>query len=268
MKLEFPGAVPEIPVSDISEAAAYYENNLGFAVDWGGDELGLAGISKGNCRMFLASSDYPKECGNVGPVLIWLNLQSKDAVNDLYRLWSSSKALQPPRPRAMRLLLVLLPLLFLSPGLVGGQALTTRDSSQIGGQIASYFAPQLRSSRGADSTNAVCVKLVSSVRGAFLHSLDSSLRLATGGVLVALVTSIPLRVVEVVALHRTRDTVFVTVRTSSGGLRAGEWNSGTRAKVPIVRTGSTWSRSDVGIVMVGDGYVHKDKPVLPLPPKC
>ena len=92
MKLEFPGAVPEIPVRDINEAAAYYENNLGFTVDWGGEELGLAGISKGNCRMFLANSDYRKECGNVGPVLIWLNLKSKDEVNDLYRLWSSSKA--------------------------------------------------------------------------------------------------------------------------------------------------------------------------------
>jgi uncharacterized glyoxalase superfamily protein PhnB len=61
-------------------------------VDWGGEELVLAGISKGNCRMFLANSDYRKECGNVGPVLIWLNLESKDEVNDLYRLWSSSKA--------------------------------------------------------------------------------------------------------------------------------------------------------------------------------
>ena len=44
MKLEFPGAVPEIPVRDINEAAAYYENNLGFTLDWGGEELGLAGI--------------------------------------------------------------------------------------------------------------------------------------------------------------------------------------------------------------------------------
>lgn len=42
--------------------------------------------------MFLANSDYRKECGNVGPVMIWLNLSSKDEVNDLYRLWSSSKA--------------------------------------------------------------------------------------------------------------------------------------------------------------------------------
>jgi hypothetical protein len=86
MKLEFPGAVPEIPVRDINEAAAYYENSLGFTVDWGGEELGLAGISKGDCRMFLANSDYRKQCGNVGPVLIWLNLKSTDEVNDLYRL--------------------------------------------------------------------------------------------------------------------------------------------------------------------------------------
>ena len=45
MKSEFPDAVAEISVTDINEAAAYYENNLGFTVDWGGEELGLAGIS-------------------------------------------------------------------------------------------------------------------------------------------------------------------------------------------------------------------------------
>jgi len=92
MKLEFPGAVPEIPVSDINAAADYYVNNLGFALDWGGGELGLAGISRGDCRMFLANPDFRKHYGNAGPILIWLNLNSKDEVNELYRLWSSSKA--------------------------------------------------------------------------------------------------------------------------------------------------------------------------------
>jgi predicted lactoylglutathione lyase len=92
MTLEFPGAVPEIPVRDINEAAAYYEKNLGFTVDWGGEELGLAGISKGNCRMFLANSEYRKQSGNVGPVLIWLNLESKHEVDELFRLWSRSGA--------------------------------------------------------------------------------------------------------------------------------------------------------------------------------
>jgi predicted lactoylglutathione lyase len=92
MKSAFPVAVPEIPVKDINEAAAYYESHLGFTVDWGGEELGLAGISQGHCRMFLASSEYRKENGNVGPVLTWLNLDSKEDVDDLYRLWSTRNA--------------------------------------------------------------------------------------------------------------------------------------------------------------------------------
>jgi catechol 2,3-dioxygenase-like lactoylglutathione lyase family enzyme len=92
MKMQFPGAVPEIPVSDIDQALAYYEKKLGFTVDWGGGELGLAGISQGDCRMFLASPGFRQEYGNVGPVLIWLNLSSKDEVDELYRLWDGSKA--------------------------------------------------------------------------------------------------------------------------------------------------------------------------------
>lgn len=35
MKNEFPAAVPEIPVSDLDPALDYYQNILGFAVDWG-----------------------------------------------------------------------------------------------------------------------------------------------------------------------------------------------------------------------------------------
>lgn len=92
MRSTFPGAIPEIPVSDIKKAAAYYASNLGFTVDWGGDEGGLAGISQGNCRMFLANPDFRKGYGNIGPVLIWLNLDSKEDVDELYRLWSASKA--------------------------------------------------------------------------------------------------------------------------------------------------------------------------------
>lgn len=53
MKSKFPTPVPEIPVSDLNRAVAYYEQNLGFTVDWNEQELGLAGISKGRCRMFL-----------------------------------------------------------------------------------------------------------------------------------------------------------------------------------------------------------------------
>ena len=92
MQSKFPSAVPEIPVKDIKEAAAYYESNLGFTVDWDDEELGLAGISKGNCRMFLANSTYRQGHGNVGPVLTWLNLDSREEVDDLYRLWAASRA--------------------------------------------------------------------------------------------------------------------------------------------------------------------------------
>ncbi len=92
MKSEFPGPVPEIPVRDITMAAAYYQRNFGVTLDWGGEELGLAGISKGNCRMFLANPQYRKEHGNVGPTLTWLNLESKEEVDELYRAWSASNA--------------------------------------------------------------------------------------------------------------------------------------------------------------------------------
>ena len=93
MKSKFPGPVPEIPVRDIDTAAAYYQNNLGFTLDWGGEELGLAGISKGNCRMFLANQQYRKQHGNVGPTLIWLNLESKAEVDELFRAWTASNAI-------------------------------------------------------------------------------------------------------------------------------------------------------------------------------
>src|SRR5262245_34585482 len=92
MKSDFPGAVPEIPVRDIATAAAYYRDNLGFSLDWGGEELGLAGISKGNCRMFLANQLFREDYGNVGPTLTWLNLDSKEEVDELYRAWSASHA--------------------------------------------------------------------------------------------------------------------------------------------------------------------------------
>ena len=100
MDLKFPGAVPEIPVSDLKNAAAYYENNLGFTIDWvEGD--GIAGISKGNCRMFLADEAFRERYRNAGPVLVWLNLDGKEQVDELHRLWSESQAkiVSPPESK-------------------------------------------------------------------------------------------------------------------------------------------------------------------------
>ena len=92
MRSEFPGAVPEIPVQSIASATAYYRDSLGFTLDWSEEELGLAGISRGNCRMFLANQEFREGYGNVGPTLTWLNLDSQDAVDELYRAWNSSNA--------------------------------------------------------------------------------------------------------------------------------------------------------------------------------
>lgn len=92
MKNTFPGAVPEIPVSDINKAIAYYESSLGFNIDWGGADGGIAGVSKGDCRMFLTDPAFRQHYGNAAPVLIWLNLNSKEEVDELHKLWSGSQA--------------------------------------------------------------------------------------------------------------------------------------------------------------------------------
>ncbi len=92
MKPEFPGAVPEIPVNDIDAAAAYYASNLGFSIDWGDEDGGIAGISQGHCRMFLTNRAFREQYGNPAPVVIWLNLNSKEEVDELFDLWSGSQA--------------------------------------------------------------------------------------------------------------------------------------------------------------------------------
>jgi predicted lactoylglutathione lyase len=105
MKDEFPGAVPEIPVDDVDQAAAYYVTNLGFHLDWGGQEGGIAGISRGNCRMFLTSRGFREMYRNAGPVVIWLNLNSIVEVNELYAQWRDSQAtiVSPPEPKPWKL---------------------------------------------------------------------------------------------------------------------------------------------------------------------
>ena len=92
MKSEFPAAVPEIPVTDMNAALEYYEHKLGFNIDWGGADGGIAGISKGDCRMFLTDRDFRAQHGNAPPVVIWLNLNSKQEVDELYEIWKSSEA--------------------------------------------------------------------------------------------------------------------------------------------------------------------------------
>ncbi len=92
MTPKLPSAIPEIPVTNIDDALAYYRDCLGFSLDWGSQQLGLAGISKEGCRLFLASREYRKDFGNHAPILLWLNLESIEEVDDLYRTWALRKA--------------------------------------------------------------------------------------------------------------------------------------------------------------------------------
>ncbi len=98
---DFPAAVPEIPVRDLKKAAAYYRNNLGFNIDWGGEGGGIAGISRGHCRIFLTDDTFRVHGRHPAPVTVWLNLDSKEQVNELYRLWNTSQAkiVSPPESK-------------------------------------------------------------------------------------------------------------------------------------------------------------------------
>ncbi len=42
--------------------------------------------------MFLTSPAFRQMYGNSGPVLVWLNLGSREEVDELYQQWSSQKA--------------------------------------------------------------------------------------------------------------------------------------------------------------------------------
>ena len=92
MLTRFPNAVPEIPVSNVDEAGKYYAEALGFCFDWGNDEGGIGGISQGDCRMFLTNAPFRRHYGTAGPVTIWLNLTSKDEVDQLYQRWRQAGA--------------------------------------------------------------------------------------------------------------------------------------------------------------------------------
>ena len=103
--MSFPAAVPEIPVASIDTAAAYYVEKLGFTLDFGDEAGGIAGISRGNCRLFLTNPSFREHYGNTGPVLIWLNLESKAEVDALFAEWQArdAKLLSEPQDAPWKL---------------------------------------------------------------------------------------------------------------------------------------------------------------------
>ncbi len=90
--MTFPAAVPEIPAVSVDKAAAYYVNTLGFTFDWGDEQGGIAGISRGDCRLFITNRPFRDSYGNTGPILFWLNLESKAEVDELFEEWKAAHA--------------------------------------------------------------------------------------------------------------------------------------------------------------------------------
>ncbi len=90
--MTFPAPVPEIPAANVDDAAAYYVKTLGFTFDWGDDQGGIAGISRGNCRLFLTNRAFRESNGNSGPVLFWLNLTNRTEVDELFAEWKAAQA--------------------------------------------------------------------------------------------------------------------------------------------------------------------------------
>ena len=68
----------------VDKSAAYYVDVLGFTLDWADEQGGIAGISRGDCRLFLTNTLFREPHGNMGPVLFWLNLDSKGDVDKLF----------------------------------------------------------------------------------------------------------------------------------------------------------------------------------------
>ena len=92
MPIDFPEAVPEIPVSNVDRAAAHYVSVFGFSWDWGNDAGGIGGISQGACRLFLTNPAFRAVHGPKSPVTIWLNLNNRQEVDDLFARWKDAGA--------------------------------------------------------------------------------------------------------------------------------------------------------------------------------
>ena len=105
MPTDFPPAVPELPVSNVEKAADYYVRTLGFNLDWHSAEDGIAGISQGQCLMFLADASFREPHGNAAPIVVWLNLNSKSEVDELHTRWrdAGAKILSAPEDKPWHL---------------------------------------------------------------------------------------------------------------------------------------------------------------------
>ena len=84
--------VPEILAANVEKAADYYVNTLGFTFDCGDDQGGIAGILKGELQTVCHKSPFRESYGNIGPILFWLNRDSKAEVYELFAQWKAAQA--------------------------------------------------------------------------------------------------------------------------------------------------------------------------------
>jgi predicted lactoylglutathione lyase len=103
--MQFPSVCPEIPVSSLPPALAYYRDQLGFDIDWSDEQLGLACLSRGETRMFMANAEYRSVLGIQGPMVLWLNLSNRAEVDALHAQWAAAGAriADPPEAKPFKL---------------------------------------------------------------------------------------------------------------------------------------------------------------------
>ncbi len=90
--MTLPPPCPEIPVRDLVAALAYYRDQLGFTVDWSDERLGLAGVSQGDARLFIADAAYRSGLGNAAPLVLWINLANRAEIDALHARWAAAGA--------------------------------------------------------------------------------------------------------------------------------------------------------------------------------
>lgn len=99
--MHFPAICPEVPVQSLAPALAWYRDQFGFTIDWADEQLGLAGLSRGDTRLFMASAAYRSGLGNQGPMVLWLNLANRGEVDALHKEWVQKGARIAGPPQAM-----------------------------------------------------------------------------------------------------------------------------------------------------------------------
>ena len=97
--MHFPPVCPEVPVASLA-SLEYYRDKLGFTIDWSDEQLGLAGLSRVDTRIFMSAAGYRSAIGNLAPIVLWLNLASRAEVDALHEQWSAAGAVTEAPPQA------------------------------------------------------------------------------------------------------------------------------------------------------------------------